>query len=147
MASTLEAILDEASWSLVSSKKELNVHTYLRMGVGGRMDIKVDGVLPRSVSSACAPLLHADLNKTWIPGVSHSVPIIDLSRFRKLIHLKFLKVPLFTQREAVVLGYGDIYSSDSVLGEGGARGGEREGGVGRGGGGWGGCPEAPWRSR
>ncbi len=47
MASTLDAMLDEDSWQLVSTKKELSVHTYLRMGKGGRMDIKVRTALLR----------------------------------------------------------------------------------------------------
>ncbi len=48
-------------------------------------------------------------------GCAGSDPIVDLSRFRKLVYLKFLKLPMFATREAVVLGYGDIYSHDSVM--------------------------------
>jgi len=115
MSNILEAILDVGSWELVSSKKHLSVNTFMRLGAGGRLDIKVDGILPRSIQSCCAPLLHVDLFKTWLPGVSGSDPICDLSNFRKLMHLQLLKMPMMAQREAVTLGYGDIYSDDSVM--------------------------------
>jgi len=115
MHPTLEAMLDGASWNLFSSNKQLQVKTYLRMGAGGRIDIKVDGVVPRDMSSALGPLLHPELYKDWVPGLSHSSLIVDLSHFRKLVYLKSMKFPLVTARDVVLLGYGDVYSEDSVM--------------------------------
>ena len=54
---------------------------------------QVEGIMPRPIASACAPLLHADLYHTWIPGVSASEGIKDLSRFRKLVYLKVRDLP------------------------------------------------------
>jgi len=115
MYPTLETMLDGASWNLFSSVKHLQVKTYLRMGAGGRMDIKVDGVMPRDMSSTVGPLLHPELYKDWVPGLSRSSLIVNLSHFRKLVYLKSLKFPFLTARDVVLLGYGDVYSEDSVM--------------------------------
>jgi hypothetical protein len=55
------------------------------------------------------------LPQTWLPGISDSSAISDLSRFRKLLYLKIFKFPMLATREAVVLGYGDVFSHDSVM--------------------------------
>lgn len=78
-------------WTHYTHKKHLSVDTYFRKGEGGRLDIKVEGVLPRPVGQACAALLHPDLYKKWIPGVSESSLCQDLSHFRKLVYLRTLK--------------------------------------------------------
>jgi len=66
---------------------------------------------PLIILACCLALIA----QTWLPGISDSSAISDLSRFRKLLYLKIFKFPMLATREAVVLGYGDVFSHDSVM--------------------------------
>lgn len=104
-------------WTLIDTKKQLKVETWLRMGEGGRTGIKVTGVLPRSVSSMAACLLLPELYPSWIPGVTFATQLRAPSNFRRLVYMKCLKapIPFLQQRDAVIVGYGTIYSATSVV--------------------------------
>lgn len=93
-APVLARMLDHDSWTLANSKREFELCTYVRMGEGGRLDIKVTGLLPQSIAACCAPLLHPDLYSTWLPGVTHSHEVSRISNFRRLVYLRALHVPL-----------------------------------------------------
>jgi len=79
------------------------------------MGIKVEGILNRDMFSSLGPFLHPELYKEWLPGITQSSLVIDLSRFRKVVYLRTMKFPFITTRDVVVLGYGDIISEDSVM--------------------------------
>ena len=151
----LRTMLDRDIWTLISSKKEMQIETYLRVLAGGRAAVKVVGVLPHHIATMSAPLLHPDLYSTWIPGISFARQVGKPSNFRRLIYLRAMKVPVpflartpaqgsnqpwaararalasdercaltcpavepslaCTERDAVVVGYGDIYSPTSAI--------------------------------
>ena len=104
-------------WTLIASQSKLSVETWLRLGEGGRTGIKVTGILPRSISAMSACLLLPELYSTWIPGVTYATELNAPSNFRRLVYLRALKAPIpFLQaRDAVICGYGDIYSATSVV--------------------------------
>ena len=72
-------------------------------------------MLPHSMTVMSAPLLHPDLYSTWLPGVSFSCQLRRHNNFRRLVYLKTIKPPLMTMRDAVIIGYGDIYSASQVI--------------------------------
>lgn len=114
MNATLEAIMDD-SWQLYTTKKQYDCHIYTKPAGGGRLDVKCTGVLPRRMTSCLAPLLHPELYKTWVPLVVQSSSVADPSPFRKLVYLRPRTFPGMTTRDVVLLGYGDLVASDSVM--------------------------------
>lgn len=50
-----------------------------------------------------------------MPGVARSEPIANLSHFRRLMYLRFDGFPFFSTRDVVLVGYGDVWSRDSVM--------------------------------
>ena len=104
-------------WTLITTKRELQAETWLRVCPGGRAAVKVTGVLPHSIAMVAAPLLHPHLYSTWVPGVSFAKQLVKASNFRRLLYLRAIKIPIpFLQpRDAVLTGYGDIYSPTSVI--------------------------------
>tara|TARA_B110001452_G_scaffold4357_1_gene4050 strand:- start:320 stop:1747 length:1428 start_codon:yes stop_codon:yes gene_type:complete len=114
MNATLEAIVDD-SWQLYTIKKQYDCHIYTKPAGGGRLDVKCTGVLPRRMTSCLAPLLHPELYKTWVPLVAQSSSVADPSPFRKLVYVRARTFPGLTTRDVVLLGYGDLVASDSVM--------------------------------
>ena len=114
---TLAMMTDDAGWELIASKEHLSVRTYLRLLPGGRCAIKVTGILPQGVASVAAPLLHPELYSKWIPGVGQAVELSRPSNFRKLLYVRAIRIPMpfLAVRDAVVTGYGDVYSPTSVI--------------------------------
>jgi hypothetical protein len=114
---TLAMMTDDDGWELVSSKSELSIQTFLRLLPGGRAAIKVTGVLPHGILATSAPLLHPDLYAKWLPGIGQAVELNRASNFRKLLYVRSLRIPVpfLAVRDAVVTGYGDVYSPTSVI--------------------------------
>ena len=115
MQAVLDVLLDEGdSWKLGASLKACEAKGYNRPGEGGRLDVKVTGVAPRRLASLCATLLHPELYPSWIPGCNKAALLHKPSRFRMLVYLKLDTVWPVAARDAVILGYGDLYGGDSV---------------------------------
>lgn len=114
MNATLEAITDD-SWQLYTTKKQFGCHIYTKPAGGGRLDVKCSGVLPLRMTSCLAPLLHPELYHTWVPLIVRSSLVADLSLFRKLVYLRPSSFPGMATRDVVLLGYGDLVASDSVM--------------------------------
>ena len=109
--------ITEGEWTLIASKKAFDVKTYLRMGANGRANVKVVGLMPHKLSSCIAPLLHPELMPQWLPGVGMCEKVGQVSNFRFQVYLRTIKIPIpfLAQRDAVVTGYGDIYSPVSIM--------------------------------
>jgi len=100
-----------------SSCKQYDLDTYVQELPGGRMAVKVVGVVPRSIECVLAPLLQPELYGSWIPGIKAALQVCRASNFRRFIHIKALTVPIpfLAPRHAVLTGYGDILSATSVM--------------------------------
>ena len=107
----------EGDWTLIASKKQFQVQTFLRMGDNGRANVKVVGTIPHKLSSCIAPLLHPELMPTWLPGVGTAEKLGQASNFRFQVYIRSIRIPVpfLAQRDAVVTGYGDIYSPTSIM--------------------------------
>ena len=113
----LRTILGDG-WTLISpSSGKLHVETWLSLREGGRAAVKVTGVIPHAMSAVAAPLLFPELYHTWLPGITSGTSLLKNSNFRRLVHLKLIKlpVPFLSARDALVSGYGDIYSPTSAV--------------------------------
>lgn len=77
----------------------------------------VTGIVPADLFSLLAPILFVEQVKDWLPGVHRSNEITELSRFRRLVYLKMVSVFPFAHRDAVVIGYGDMYQISPAEGE------------------------------
>ena len=104
-------------WTLFSKKKEMQTETWIKMTGGGRAAVKVTGVLPHDITHMAACLLHPELYSTWIPGITFAKQLSRPANFRRTIYVRPLKVPIpfLTPRDAVLVGYGDIYSPTSAV--------------------------------
>ena len=92
MHSTLETMMF-SEWDLYATKKKLDLRISTRPAGGGRLNVKVEGELPRGLASCLAPLLHPELYKQWIPLISLSETIADASPFRKFAYLRAQSLP------------------------------------------------------
>jgi len=113
----LDDLLDLDSFQLVAKKRQYEACTYSRQRGNGRLDIKVCGMVPAGLFTLLAPILFVEQLREWLPGIRRSHMVNELSRFRLLVYLKMITFPPFSHRDAVVIGYGDVYQISPAEGE------------------------------
>tara|TARA_B100000524_G_scaffold287077_1_gene162181 strand:+ start:313 stop:1014 length:702 start_codon:yes stop_codon:yes gene_type:complete len=74
-------------------------------------------MVPAGLFTLLAPILFVEQLKEWLPGIRRSHMVNELSRFRLLVYLKMITFPPFSHRDAVVIGYGDVYQISPAEGE------------------------------
>jgi hypothetical protein len=108
IAPMLQNLLDTESWTLFSAFPDFDVKTFTRPEAG-RVAVKVTGVIPHHIRHCLAPLLFPDRLDTWLPGVVAASHLCQPSIYRQLIYMACMKLPLFSPRDLVMEGYGDIH--------------------------------------
>lgn len=107
--------MQHGEWQRFGSSQPYDNETFVSPGADGRIDIMIKGRVPCGIASIVATLLETSLYHMWMAPVTRSTEIHRASHFRRLVHLRCMRVPPFALREGLVHAYGDIISPTSIM--------------------------------
>jgi len=115
MTPMLAALLETESWTQVGELKDCQAKSFCKDAEGGRLDVKCTGTSTSPLRNLAACLLHPELFATWMPGIKRSACLHRMSNFRLLIGVRLDTHWPLDPRDAVIVGYGDVYDERSVM--------------------------------
>jgi len=114
----MKTLDSDEGWELCRS--DLGVRTWFKQDANSpTLYIKVKGVIPQPAFAVLACLNEIDLYRTWIPTCTESDIRLNISDFKKMVHLR-LDPPspinwVVSPRELILYGYGVDMMEDNKL--------------------------------